>query len=102
MADALKAPAHRREILDRCRAAFLGMALGDALGATTEFLLPGEIRYKYKVHNKIIGGGWLNLKPGQVTDDTQMSYFEYRSRFVFVDGNDILRSLHAHHMLNGS
>jgi ADP-ribosyl-[dinitrogen reductase] hydrolase len=63
----------RADILQRARAAFLGVALGDALGATTEFLLPGEIRYRYKVHNRIIGGGWLNLKPGRVTDDTEMS-----------------------------
>jgi ADP-ribosyl-[dinitrogen reductase] hydrolase len=63
----------REIVLDRARAAFLGVALGDALGATTEFLLPGEIRYKYKVHNKITGGGWLHLKPGKVTDDTEMS-----------------------------
>ena len=73
MADSEHAAVKRQEILARARAAFLGLALGDALGATTEFLLPGEIRYKYKVHNKIIGGGWLNLKAGQVTDDTQMS-----------------------------
>jgi ADP-ribosyl-[dinitrogen reductase] hydrolase len=59
--------------VERAQAAFLGLALGDALGATTEFLLPGEIRYRHKVHNKIIGGGWLNLKAGQVTDDTEMS-----------------------------
>lgn len=73
MADQEEAELNREIVLDRARAAFLGLALGDALGATTEFLLPGEIRYRYKVHNKIIGGGWLNLKPGQVTDDTQMS-----------------------------
>jgi ADP-ribosyl-[dinitrogen reductase] hydrolase len=57
----------------RARAAYLGLAIGDALGATTEFMTPGEIRARYKVHRKIIGGGWLYLKPGQVTDDTQMS-----------------------------
>jgi ADP-ribosyl-[dinitrogen reductase] hydrolase len=49
------------------------LAIGDALGATTEFMTPGEIQAKYKVHQKIIGGGWLYLKPGQVTDDTEMS-----------------------------
>ncbi len=73
MADFKNPNIKRDEILDRAQAAFLGLALGDALGATTEFLLPGEIRYRHKVHNKIIGGGWLNLKAGQVTDDTQMS-----------------------------
>lgn len=61
------------QIHSRGRAAFLGLALGDALGATTEFMTPGEIRAKYKLHRKIRGGGWLGLKSGQVTDDTEMS-----------------------------
>jgi len=60
-------------VLNRARAAFLGLALGDALGATTEFMTPNEIRSRYKVHNKIRGGGWLGVKPGQVTDDTEMT-----------------------------
>lgn len=62
-----------REIISRARAAYLGLAIGDALGATTEFMTPAEIKAAYKVHRKIIGGGWLHLKPGQVTDDTEMS-----------------------------
>ncbi len=57
----------------RALAAFLGLAIGDALGATTEFMTPGEIAAKHKVHRKMIGGGWLGVKPGQVTDDTEMS-----------------------------
>jgi ADP-ribosyl-[dinitrogen reductase] hydrolase len=61
------------QIISRGQAAFLGLALGDALGATTEFMTPGEIRAKYKLHRKIRGGGWLGLKAGQVTDDTEMS-----------------------------
>jgi ADP-ribosyl-[dinitrogen reductase] hydrolase len=36
-------------------------------------MTPGEIKATYKVHKKIIGGGWLYLKAGQVTDDTEMS-----------------------------
>jgi ADP-ribosyl-[dinitrogen reductase] hydrolase len=60
-------------VADRARAAFLGLALGDALGATTEFMTPMEIRNQYKVHRQIIGGGWLHLKAGKVTDDTEMS-----------------------------
>jgi ADP-ribosyl-[dinitrogen reductase] hydrolase len=59
--------------MERARAAYLGLAIGDALGATTEFLTHTEIRAKHKVHDRIIGGGWLYLKPGQVTDDTEMS-----------------------------
>ncbi|MDO3378633.1 ADP-ribosyl-[dinitrogen reductase] hydrolase [Geoalkalibacter halelectricus] len=61
------------EVLRRAEAAFLGLALGDALGATTEFMTPTEIRSRFGVHRKIVGGGWLHLKPGQVTDDTEMS-----------------------------
>lgn len=58
---------------DRAIAAYLGLAIGDALGATVEFMTPREIKAKYGVHDKLIGGGWLHLKPGQVTDDTTMS-----------------------------
>jgi len=68
-----KVSASREFVLERARASYLGLAIGDALGATTEFMTPGEIRARYKVHRKIIGSGWLYLKPGQVTDDTEMS-----------------------------
>ena len=62
---------------ERARGAYLGLAIGDALGATVEFLTPREIRHNFArqggVHKEIIGGGWLHLKPGQITDDTAMS-----------------------------
>jgi ADP-ribosyl-[dinitrogen reductase] hydrolase len=61
------------DILSRARGAFIGMAIGDALGAPAEFLTRGEIRDKYGVLKEMSGGGWLRLKPGQVTDDTEMS-----------------------------
>ena len=61
------------EMFARARGAFLGVAVGDALGATTEFMTPQEIRAKFGVHRRIVGGGWLHLKPGRVTDDTEMS-----------------------------
>jgi len=64
---------HLPDVHDRARAAFLGVALGDALGATVEFMLPGEIRAAHGVHRELIGGGWLRLKPGAITDDTEMS-----------------------------
>jgi len=65
--------ASAEEIVSRARAAFIGMALGDALGAPAEFMTRGEIRDKYLVLKEMVGGGWLRLKPGQVTDDTEMS-----------------------------
>jgi len=58
---------------DRALAAYLGLAVGDALGATVEFMLPREIQYQYGVHKEIIGGGWLKLQAGRVTDDTEMA-----------------------------
>ncbi len=70
-------PADDRE--GRALAAFLGFAIGDALGATVEFMTRGEIAAAYGVHRRIIGGGWLKLKPGAVTDDTQMALALARS-----------------------
>lgn len=60
-------------LLDRALGAYLGLAIGDALGATVEFMTPREIMAKHGVHQHISGGGWLKLKPGQVTDDTTMA-----------------------------
>jgi ADP-ribosyl-[dinitrogen reductase] hydrolase len=54
-------------------AAYLGLAIGDALGATVEFMTPREIVAQYGLHKDLIGGGWLKLRPGQVTDDTTMA-----------------------------
>jgi ADP-ribosyl-[dinitrogen reductase] hydrolase len=73
------APVRRRPIpayaphVDRGMAAYLGLAVGDALGATVEFLTPNEIRHQIGLHCEITGGGWLRLKAGKVTDDTTMS-----------------------------
>ena len=65
------------DFTDRAEAAYLGLAIGDALGATVEFMTPREIRAAFArsggVHDEMSGGGWLRLKPGQVTDDTTMS-----------------------------
>lgn len=66
-------PVDLADVHARARAAFLGLALGDALGATVEFLTPAEIRARHGVHRDIVGGGWLRLKAGRVTDDTEMS-----------------------------
>ncbi|WP_455222654.1 ADP-ribosyl-[dinitrogen reductase] hydrolase [Kaarinaea lacus] len=53
--------------------AYLGLAVGDALGATVEFMSPEQIKTEVGVHDSIVGGGWLRLQAGQVTDDTTMS-----------------------------
>lgn len=60
-------------LVERAKAAYLGLAVGDALGASVEFMTPREIAVHHGVHDEIIGQGWLNLAPGSVTDDTEMS-----------------------------
>lgn len=65
--------AERSPLAERAVAAYVGLAIGDALGATVEFMTPKEIRAHHGVHENITGGGWLRLKAGQVTDDTTMA-----------------------------
>jgi ADP-ribosyl-[dinitrogen reductase] hydrolase len=61
------------DLLSGCKAVLLGVAAGDALGAPVEFMTPGEIAAKHGRLQEMAGGGWLRLKPGQVTDDTEMT-----------------------------
>lgn len=59
---------------DRLLGAMYGLALGDALGATTEFLSRSEVRKRYpNGHREIVGGGAFHWAPGEVTDDTDMA-----------------------------
>lgn len=54
----------KNEIKDKILGSYIGLAVGDALGATTEFMTPREIQVNIGVHNKITGGGWLRLEAG--------------------------------------
>lgn len=59
--------------LSRYEGAILGVAIGDALGAPLEFMTGEEISKKYGTVRDMMGGGWLSVLPGEVTDDTQMT-----------------------------
>lgn len=59
---------------DKVAGAFYGFCIGDAMGATTEFMDEQQIFSKYGEVRDIIGGGWLALKAGEVTDDSQMMF----------------------------
>lgn len=61
-------------VSQRISGALYGFAIGDAMGATTEFMSPEKLKAVYGEVNDIIGGGWLHLKAGEVTDDTQMMF----------------------------
>ena len=82
---------------ERALGAFLGFAVGDALGATVEFMTRREIEAKYGVHRKMIGGGWLHLAPGQITDDTEMALALGRSliRHGRVEAKDVCEEFAA-------
>lgn len=60
-------------IKNKIAGALYGFAIGDAMGATTEFMNHEQIKKQYGQVTDIIGGGWLNLEAGKVTDDTQMT-----------------------------
>jgi ADP-ribosyl-[dinitrogen reductase] hydrolase len=60
-------------LASRAAGAYLGLAVGDALGASVEFMTPREIQAMFGVHRTMVGGGWLRLRRGQVTDDTEMN-----------------------------
>jgi ADP-ribosyl-[dinitrogen reductase] hydrolase len=60
-------------MLDKIKGGLFGVAIGDALGGTTEFMTEEEVQKKYGSLTRIIGGGVWNLEAGQVTDDTAMT-----------------------------
>lgn len=53
--------------------ALYGVAIGDALGAPLEFMSQEQIAKKHGRVTEMIGGGWLDVEPGEITDDTQMT-----------------------------
>jgi ADP-ribosyl-[dinitrogen reductase] hydrolase len=83
------------DMRQRALGAYLGLACGDALGATVEFLTKSEISRQYGVHRQIKGGGWLRLAPGQVTDDTEMSVWLGRA-IVSTGGRWELKAVAEH------
>ncbi|MCJ2122083.1 ADP-ribosylglycohydrolase family protein [Methylobacterium sp. J-077] len=56
-------------IRDRAIGAFIGLAVGDAIGTTLEF----ETRDTKPAVYDMVGGGPFDLLPGQWTDDTSMA-----------------------------
>lgn len=58
---------------DRVKGSLYAFAIGDSLGATTEFLTENEIKETYGQLTEIVGGGMFDLKAGEGTDDTDMT-----------------------------
>lgn len=68
--------------------AIYGFAIGDAMGATTEFMSEKQIKKTFGKVTDIIGGGWLNLKAGEVTDDTEMTMCVMNALMKTLNEND--------------
>lgn len=87
---------------DRYRGALLGSAVGDALGATLEFMSRDDIQAEYGELRDIVGSGWLNLVAGEVTDDTQMALCIASSivEWQTFDAEDIARRFLGWHTSN--
>lgn len=66
-------PKAMEDIREKIMGGLFGLAIGDALGATTEFMSKREIEDTFGRHTEIVGGGWLHLRPGATTDDTAMA-----------------------------
>ncbi|MDE0231929.1 MAG: ADP-ribosylglycohydrolase family protein [bacterium] len=62
------------DLRDRIAGGLLGVAAGDALGATLEFMSPAQIKRRHGVHREITGGGPFCWRPGQGTDDTDLTW----------------------------
>jgi ADP-ribosyl-[dinitrogen reductase] hydrolase len=61
-------------LADRYAGTMLGVACGDALGGPLEFRHRDDIANEFPAGvREFIGGGWLDLAPGEVTDDTQQT-----------------------------
>ena len=58
-----------RLIKNRQRGAFVGLAVGDAVGTTLEF----KERDSYEHITDMVGGGVFGLEPGEWTDDTSLA-----------------------------
>jgi ADP-ribosyl-[dinitrogen reductase] hydrolase len=55
--------------IHRYRGCLLGLAVGDAVGTTLEFMPPGS----FEPITDMVGGGPFRLNPGEWTDDTSMA-----------------------------
>ncbi len=63
----------KNELKNTIKGALYGVAIGDALGAPLEFMSADQIANRHGEVTEMIGGGWLRVKPGEITDDTQMT-----------------------------
>ena len=82
--------AARVSLKERYTGTLLGLACGDALGGPFEFRTREEIATEFPAGvTEFVGGGWLRLAPGEVTDHTQQT--PILSDSLTVNGLDLDR-----------
>ena len=75
---------------ERYAGTLLGLACGDALGGPVEFRHCDDIAAEFPDGvTEFVGGGWLHLEPGEVTDDTQQAII--LAAALTTDGLDLDR-----------
>lgn len=88
---------------DSYRGALIGAAVGDSLGGTVDDLSRDEVKEKFGIHRELVGGGRLNLKAGEVGDDTGLAFVVAKSLAEHneTDARDIANRM-VEYMNNGS
>lgn len=84
-------------MLNKVKGGLFGLAIGDALGATTEFMTEKEIRDKYGTITEIRGGGPWELKAEETTDDTAMTFAVVKG--IMDNSIDPIESIGRHFLL---
>ncbi len=79
-------------MISRFQGVILGAAVGDAMTAPVQFMSHPEIHEQFFEVRDIMGGGWLNLRLGQFSDDTQMMICAMES-IVEEGGFDVDQSI---------
>ena len=79
-------------LTDAITGGLLGVAAGDALGAMIEFMSPADIERRHGVHRDIVGGGPFGWRPGQGTDDTDLTWAVV-SGYLSTGGIDSLQGI---------
>ncbi|WP_440336970.1 ADP-ribosylglycohydrolase family protein [Megamonas funiformis] len=60
------------EKTNKIKGALYGAIIGDALGAPLEFMPQEQIKSQFGKITEMIGGGWLQVQPGEGTDETAL------------------------------
>jgi len=60
-------------LIEKFEGCLVGLAVGDALGAPLEFLSRDQVQIRHGTVTEMIGGGWLDVRAGETTDDTAMA-----------------------------